>query len=317
MLLVGGSIAFAGQALDRRGRQAAAAPTAPPPPAVTLLAPEQAITRLDRVDISALRPLGLRQDQRYVARIYVNGANVGERELPRDDQFLFEDVPLDRGANDIRVALIGSGAEGQLSAAVAVTRDDKSPEIAVSRPASDDVVYAETATLAGSTEPGATLSVTDVTSRDEVDVALRSDGSFVAEVTLELGDNRFLLRSTDLAGNESSTRVVVPRATSAAALSLAVSPNKLVTADLPTRVEMHSVVRDELGRLVDGATVTFSVSPPDRETTTYRATTAKGRARLSDLVIDPGDSRGVWLVTALATLPSGLELRQDSSFSLE
>lgn len=284
---------------------------------MTLLAPEHAITRLDRVDITALRPPGLRQDQRYVARIYVNGADVGERELPRDDQLVFDDVPLEQGANDIRVALVGSGGEGQRSAAIAVTRDDKSPDIVVSRPAPEDVVYAETATLAGSTEPGATLSVTRVTSPDEIDVALRSDGSFVAQVTLELGDNRFLLRSTDQAGNESSTRVIVARAESAAALSLAVSPNELRTAELPTRVEMHSVVRDELGRLVNGATVTFSVSPPDRETTTYRSTTTNGRARFGGLVIDPGDSRGVWLVTALATLPSGLELRQDSSFRLE
>lgn len=317
MLLVGGSIAFAGQALDRGGRQTAAVATAPPPPPLTLLAPEEAITRLDRVDVSAVRPPGLRQDQRYIARVYVNGATVGERELPRDDRFLFEDVPLERGANDIRVSLTGSGGEGQRSAAVTVTRDDMPPEIVVSRPAPDDAVYAETTTVAGRTEPGATLSVTDVASRDEIDVELEPDGTFVAEIKLELGANRFLLRSTDMAGNEGSARVTVERATSAASLSLAVSPVELRTAELPVRVEMHSVVRDELGRLVDGATVTFSVSPPDRETTTYRATTLNGRARFGDLVIDPGDSRGVWLVTALATLPSGLELRQDSSFSLE
>ena len=75
-------------------------------------------------------------------------------------------------------------------------------------------------------------------------------------------------------------------------------------------------VRDELGRPVDDAQVVFGVSPPDRATTTYTATTVNGRATLGGFTVNPGDATGPWLVTALATLPSGIELRDSTSFSL-
>ena len=66
----------------------------------------------------------------------------------------------------------------------------------------------------------------------------------------------------------------------------------------------------------DGTQVTFGISPPERETTTYRVVTTGGRARFTDLTLQADELPGTWLVTALATLPSGIELRADASFNL-
>jgi len=109
----------------------------------------------------------------------------------------------------------------------------------------------------------------------------------------------------------------VVRASSAAIIDLIVAPTVVYSANLPATVELTAVVRDELGRpAADGTSVVFGVSPPDRATTTYSATTVNGRARVTNLTIDPTDATGPWLVTGLATLPSGTELRADTSFSL-
>ena len=73
------------------------------------------------------------------------------------------------------------------------------------------------------------------------------------------------------------------------------------------------MLRDELGRPVaDGTSVIFGISPPNRETTTYTATINNGHARFNGVTLEAGDTAGSWLVTALVTLPSGIELRADT-----
>ena len=136
---------------------------------------------------------------------------------------------------------------------------------------------------------------------------------------LELGPNAFVLRSRDPAGNIGSARFEVTRATSLSSIVLTVSTETVALADLPTTVIALALVRDEFGRAADNVPVTFSLSPPNRGTSTYRATTSDGgRATWPNMVVT-GDASatGAWLVTALATLPSGQELRGSASFSVQ
>jgi len=98
---------------------------------------------------------------------------------------------------------------------------------------------------------------------------------------------------------------------------LTVTPTDVYVAQLPATMDLTAVARDDLGRPVaDGTQVVFGISPPDSDTTTYTATTANGRAHFTGLRVNPGDAVGSWLVTALVTLPSGIELRDNASFSL-
>jgi hypothetical protein len=118
-------------------------------------------------------------------------------------------------------------------------------------------------------------------------------------------------------GNEASARVVLTRADSLAALTLSVSKGDLRVEDLPLRLEAVAWVLDERGQPVDGIEVVFSLSPPNSTTMTYRTTAVAGRAIWSDVEVSgAGEALGNWLVTALAVLPSGAELRDDEGISV-
>jgi hypothetical protein len=186
----------------------------------------------------------------------------------------------------------------------------------VTQPAPGTRIYISSTTIAGRTEAGADMVITDAGGHP-IDAAVAPDGHFSANLTLDVGGNEIVMRSTDAAGNEATERVTIQRASSDATLQLGVTPSEVFATDLPATIELVAIVRDEQGRPIDGQEVVFSVSPPDRETMTYRVTTVNGRAKFGDLVIDPGEADGAWLVTALAALPSGVELRDDGALSVQ
>jgi Bacterial Ig domain len=313
VLLIGGSIAFASQGLNHAGPSPSPV-GAPPPPALTLLQPASTVTRASSIDLTAIAPANLRNDQQYQVRVFVNDTPVSRMDLPNDGQFTVSGVPLSEGDNSVRVTLVGTGGESVPSSAVIVTRDDTAPKITILDPTGR--VYTDTDTLLGTTEPGADMQITD-DSGHVIASSVAANGRFSADLTLQVGDNNLTLRSTDPAGNHATTRVTVVRASSAASIDLTVTPTEVYSADLPAPIDLTVAVRDELGRpVVDGTEVVFGVSPPDQATTTYSATTVNGRAHYTGLTIDPVDAVGPWLITALVTLPSGIELRDNSSFSL-
>jgi hypothetical protein len=100
-------------------------------------------------------------------------------------------------------------------------------------------------------------------------------------------------------------------------VTLRVSASELSVGDLPASVDVVAVVRDEQGLASSGADVIFSLSPPNRGTSTYATTTTNGEAHWPDVVV-AGDERavGTWLVTVLVTLPSGEEVRGNATFSV-
>ncbi|HEY5520082.1 MAG TPA: Ig-like domain-containing protein [Candidatus Limnocylindrales bacterium] len=314
VLLAGGAVAFASQSLKSGSGPDVATATAPPPPAPALLAPSTTITRADSADLTVIAPANLRGDQHYVVRVYVNGNQVSHENLPAEQQFTLNNVPLTEGNNAIRASLVGDGGESPLSAPVNMTRDDQAPVIQVLMPA--DKVYTDSTMLTGKTEAGATIVITDDAGHD-LDATVTADGRFTADLSLTMGNNPLVLKSTDLAGNTATSRATIVRAPSSAAIELLVTPTTIYSSQLPINVQLTTTVRDELGQPVDGVTVVFGVSPPNRETMTYEVVSTNGRARYSDLNLDSGDATGPWLVTALAVLPSGIELRADGSFNLQ
>jgi hypothetical protein len=142
-------------------------------------------------------------------------------------------------------------------------------------------------------------------------------------LTLNLGDNQLLLSSTDPAGNSSSTHMTIVRANTQAALTLTLSgaalhgDSHVNETDLPVTLVASAVVQDERGQPVDGAQVTFSLSPPNATTLTYKTTSAGGTAAWPELdIASVGDPQGTWLVTVLAVLPSGTELRANKAIQV-
>lgn len=319
MLLIGAGIAFASGALDDRGpgRGQNARATVPPPPVAALIAPDPALTKADATDIAGVLPDGLDRDTVDGLRLYVNDERVRERDLPSEANFTLNAVPLSEGDNEIRISLVGDGGEGEKSAPITMVRDSTPPDIRVTQPESDTTAYGATETLRGRTEAGASIEVVEVGTNRPVEAAISGDGQFRATLHLDMGNNEFVLRSEDPAGNKSATRLAVTRSMSLGSINLSVSVDEVALADLPVTVRATALVRDELGRAADGAAVTFSLSPPNRGTTTYQATTVNGQASWPNMIVTGERATGVWLVTVLATLPSGEELRGDASFSVQ
>jgi hypothetical protein len=314
-LLVGGAVAFAGGALGPGAGGPDARPSSAPLPAPALLTPTETLTGAARIDLTLTRPIGLAPDTDYFVRLYVNDDLVRERPLPGQEQFVIADVPLAEGENAIRAALASEGSEGERGVPLTIVRDTTAPVIRVTRPESGSTVYTATDTMRGRTEAGASLTVTDAATGVELETSLEPDGRFTAELALALGVNSLTLYSRDAAGNEASSRVTITRAESLAALTLLVSERQLKASELPERLEVTALISDERGLPVEGAEVTFSLSPPNATTKTYRTTSSGGQADWpGGLEIESVESPvGAWLVTVLAVLPSGTELRADES----
>jgi hypothetical protein len=316
LVLAGGAIVFAGGALDAPGGRQPGS-SAVPLPAPQIIAPEHALTRDATIDLTLLRPTGLDAAKDYTLRITVNGDTERERPLPGQEQFVVAGIALTEGENSIRAALVGKDGVGAMSVATTITRDTTAPVIRVTRPEPDAIVYSDTFEVRGRTEAGATLDLVDVTSGAALGAAVDSDGRFSAQLTLTLGDNPLLLTSRDLAGNTASTRIVIKRADSHAAVTLTVSDDRLKAEDLPQRLVATVFIQDERGQPVDGAAVTFSVSPPNATTMTYRTASVAGQAEWSELdIASADDPLGSWLVTVLVELPSGMELRANKSITV-
>jgi hypothetical protein len=314
LLLVGGSIAFASGALNGPAPGADTNASNPPLPAPQILTPAQTLTSAATIELTLLRPSGLAAQTQYDVRITVNEATETEQPLPAQEQFVISGIALTEGENNISAALVGNSVVGGASAPLTITRDSTAPVIRVTSPEPGSTVYDDTDTLRGRTEAGATLSITDVVSGETLDAAVDPDGRFTADLTLALGANELLLSSRDLAGNAASARITIMRAESLAALTLSVSDDSLKIADLPQRLVATAFIQDERGQPVSGAQVTFGLSPPNATTQTYRTLTVAGTATWAELDIDsPDDPHGAWLVTVLAVLPSGTELRASKS----
>lgn len=316
LVLAGGAIVFAGGALNAPGGNAPGS-SAVPLPAPQILAPEQPLTRKSTTDLTLLRPTGLDPSTDYTLRITVNGATERERPLPDQEQFIVVGIALVEGENTIRAALVGNGGVGPSSPAITIARDTTPPVIRVTRPEPGATVYSESFSLRGRTEAGASLTVVDAATGSELDTSIEADGRFSTQLTLALGDNQLLMSSRDAAGNTASTRLVIARAESLAALTLTVSDDRLKAVELPQRLVATAHIQDERGQPVDGAAVTFSVSPPNATTITYRTTSVAGQAVWPELdIASADDPLGSWLVTVLVELPSGMELRANKSISV-
>lgn len=316
LVLAGGAIVFAGGALNAPGRQSPGSSSVPLP-APEILAPQQLLTREDSIDLTLLRPTGLDARSDYTVRITVNGDTERERPLPAQEQFVIAGVALAEGENSIRAALVGDAGVSATSPAITVMRDTTAPVIRVTRPEPGTTVYSATFSMDGRTEAGATLDVVDVATGAALEVSIDPDGRFSTELTLALGDNALLLSSRDPAGNTASTNIVINRANSLAALTLTVSDDRLKAGDLPQRLVATAYIQDERGQPADGAEVTFSVSPPNATTITYRTTSVAGQAEWRELdIASADDPLGSWLVTVLIELPSGMELRANETVNV-
>lgn len=306
--MLGASIVFAGQALDE-GRPITQLPPGasrqPLPPAPRIVAPAEALIAAATVDVELELPDWLTPRGDYRLRIYVNEGLARELRLPREQPARVADIPLEQGDNRISAAIVGPAGESLHSPAIHLVRDDEPPVIHVSAPTARSV-HTSGVTVRGRTEPGAALTVRNPSSDEEFDIVIGADGRFELELSLALGDNVITLRAVDAAGNRSRATLRLVRLQSKAVVSLEAQPSTFKLADLPTTLNVAAALTGLQGELVDGAPVTFSISVPGQQTSTYQTTSRAGQAAWSGVRIPADGARqGSGLVTVMVVLLDG------------
>ncbi len=208
LLLVGGSIAFAGQALDGKRTANRPASSSPPPPAPALLAPGCPHPRANHRS-DALRPTGLRVDQHTGCASSSTASRYGERPLPRGEQFVLGRAPA-RGGRQRAFAPRSSAPVARARARPGIDRRATTcaPLIHVAQPQPDATVYTARRSLRGRTEAGADMRIVDVLTGRAAGPRFEPDGRFEAALVLVARREPAAVASQDPAGNVGRIRIV-------------------------------------------------------------------------------------------------------------
>lgn len=284
-------------------------------PAPVLEGAATAATRGREWQITVTIPAGL--PERRQTRLLVQRGDELVAEVPvrARDEVTVKGIPLRRGENRLTATLRGPSGEGPPSNELVVTRDEVLPEIIVSEPVAGADVHFERLTVAGDTEPEARLTISNATTERTAPGEVAADGSFQAQITLDLGPNELTLTATDPAGNVASTEMTVVRREGGPRARLTLSQTSLSLRRLPTSISLRVMVVDAQGATVDGADVVFSLSPPGQPTTTYRTVTTRGEASWLDVSIPRGGAMaGEGFATVRVTLEDGSVVDELTSF---
>ena len=171
------------------------------------------------------------------------------------------DVPLVEGPNVLTAALEGPGGLGPVSDPVTLTQDRDAPVLEITSPIEGTETIDATVGLAGTSEPGASVTVENAAKGWDNTLRVGPSGSFDVSVPLALGKNRIVVRSTDGAGMEQRATVLVQRKDGRPVIKLA-APRRVARAELPKRIRVVVDVTDAEGKEIEGATVSYSLGGP-------------------------------------------------------
>jgi hypothetical protein len=152
----------------------------------------------------------------------------------------------------------------------------------------------------------------------ELSVESDSRGVFITEVRLGPGENRLVVSTSDAVGNTASKPMTVVRGDGRPEVVLTLRPPRMRVGSLPASIDVRVEVRDANRQPVDGAAVTFSISPSGLLTDMFQTATVDGVAVWNDVVLPrEGAVAGNGFVTARAVLPSGAVATATKPFLFE
>ena len=159
-----------------------------------ILDPITTATNSASMDISGTAGSG-----KYVV-IYINGKQLGKADIKEENVFVFKDLTLDEGENDIKIKAVDDNKkESKFSPTVQVTYTTKSPDLTVDFP-TDGQTYHKSDNpikIRGKTDPDAKVTINDFWAVND------SDGNYSYNYLLKSGDNDLKITATDEAGNKS------------------------------------------------------------------------------------------------------------------
>jgi len=247
----------------------------------------------------------------YTVHVYLQGKNGTQREVAKitaggTTRFTTPALSLAEGNNVFSATLASPSGEGQASPPVTYILDTAPPKISVKSPASGAKVSTSKATISGTCDAGATISIRNEQAAGGAynSLVVGPDGTFAFAEPVLAGPNNIDLSATDQAGNSSSTSMTVKRDYGQLAAHLSASPAKFASSSQPT-LKLTSRATSFNGGPLANAKVTFTVmvqglgpivSP---EITTDATGTATWQVAVS------GATAGIGQASVLVTSPDG------------
>ena len=282
------------------------ASVAPIPPSPALVTPSNTFTNQPTTTLVGTVPLEVVGRDGYVIRVYVTLPDhepvaVRDVAVGETPSFVVENLPLERGRNDVTATLVGPGGESEPSPIVTYVLDVSKPKVTVTEPTDGATVNAETATITGKTQGHAVVVARNEANGTSATATADPTGAFTLEVTLQPGTNGIALTATDLAGNVGTAILTVLRGSGTLDVGLSASAYRISAARLPRTIVLTARVTNPDGNALPGEMVTFTLSIPGVPVITSDSATDGSGVATFQTVIPAGATVGSGLATAFVT----------------
>lgn len=137
--------------------------------------------------------------------LYINDEQVETIKVEKDNTFIFEDVSLKEGINEIKVQAERDRQKSPFSDILNITYKSKEPTLEVSSP-SDNQSFSKdekSIEVKGKTDPGSKVTVNDFWA------IVDANGNFSYTLNLKDGENKIKIISVDEAGNKKEKELKV------------------------------------------------------------------------------------------------------------
>lgn len=156
-------------------------------------------TNKDKIEIS-----GFTTSSGVSVVLYINGKKKDTAKSNNDNVFIFKDIILDKGENEIKAkSITDQKKQSDYSQVVNISYLDKEPNLEIKEPTDGQKFKKDQSPIriSGTTDPGAKITVNDFW-------AITSDnGEFYYMYSLKDGGNNLKITSTDQAGNKTTKEI--------------------------------------------------------------------------------------------------------------
>ncbi len=182
--------------------------------APTVVAPDQAYTNDDSVDVTVNVPAPVVGSAAYSVRLYVTLKDaapkvVAEQAVGPTSQLVIPGVDLSPGRNDFQASIVGPGGESELSPVATWVMDNSKPKLMIISPDDGASTNKDAVTVKGKTQAGSTVRLRNDDQRRDRDGRRRQERAVLARIAVAAGTNEILVTSTDPAGNPNEASISV------------------------------------------------------------------------------------------------------------
>jgi hypothetical protein len=261
-------------------------------------------TRKSTVTLTGAVPAELAGKAGYGVRLYVTRPNaepaaVRDAKIGSAALFTFRNIKLKPGRNSFTTTLLGPDGEGIPSSGVTYLLDTAVPNIIISSPAGGTTINHPTVDVAGKTQAGSLVTVSNAANHAQATATADAKGAFTINIAIALGANSLTIAATDPAGNAASAPLSLIGGKGRLTVDLTASAGRISAARLPATLVLTAVALDPDGIPLPGVSVLFTLTLPGLPpfTSETKVTDDAGRATFR-APVPAGTSLGVGAATA-------------------